>query len=231
VVDVSDEQPGEGERFDAAQRWARTIDARSTRAHGRRTLVRLLDAAVTEFAEYGWHQARMARIAKRAGTAHGTVYAYFLDKDDLLLALHQEMASDFRETFVAMPPLQPGAEGFVALQDWLAEVCASFQRNGAIAYAVSEVLTDEEHSAAGREALRDQRRMLSVVADRVRASGSTGLDPVIAALCIFALVEGANLAVHRGELLVSERELVDGLAEFVHRSVFGVRVGSRAGWS
>lgn len=215
---------------DAAERWARTIEARSTRAHGRRTLVRLMDAAVTEFAEYGWHRARMARIAKRAGTAHGTVYAYFADKDDLLLALHQEMAGDFRETFVAMPPLEPGAEGFAALRDWLADVCASFQRNAATAHAVAEVLADEEHSATGREALRDQRRMLSVVADRIRASGPTGLDPVIAAVCIFALIEGTNLAAHRGELLLSERELVDGLAEFVHRSVFGVRAAARPGW-
>lgn len=230
LVDVIEPGGGENEAFDAGQRWARIIDARSTRAHGRRTLVRLLDAAVTEFAEYGWHHARMARIAKRAGTAHGTVYAYFVDKDDLLAVLQREMAADFRDAFVAMPPLQPGAEGFAALRGWLTEVCASFQRNAAIAYAVAEVLADEQHSATGREALRDQRRMLSVVADRVRASGSTGLDPIIAALGIYALVEGANLSVHRGELLLSEQELVDGLAEFVHRSVFGVRAVARPGW-
>ena len=47
----------------------------------------------------------MARIAKRAGTAHGTVYAYFADKDDLLLALYQEFSADFRTTFAAMPPV------------------------------------------------------------------------------------------------------------------------------
>jgi AcrR family transcriptional regulator len=229
-VDLTGARRPESEARGADERWARTIEARSTRAHGRRTLVRLLDAAVTEFAEFGWHRARMARIAKRAGTAHGTVYAYFVDKDDLLLALHQEMAGDFRDTFVAMPALEPGAAGFAALRDWLAEVCASFQRNADIAQAVVDVLSDEEHSATGREALRDQRRMLSVVADRIRATATTGLDPVIAAMCIFALVEGANLAVHRAELLVSEQELVDGLAEFVHRSIFGVRTGALPKW-
>jgi AcrR family transcriptional regulator len=229
-VDFTDAGGGENEASDAGERWARIIEARSTRAHGRRTLVRLLDAGVTEFEEYGWHHARMARIAKRAGTAHGTVYAYFVDKDDLLSVLHREMARDFRDAFVTMPPLQPGAEGFAALRGWLAEICMSFQRGAAIAYAVAEVLADEEHSATGREALRDQRRMLSVIAARIRASGSTGLDPVVAALGIYALVEGANLSVHRGELLLSEQELVDGLAEFVHRSIFGMRAGARPRW-
>lgn len=221
---------GNGEPSDLGQRWTRTIDARSTRAHGRRTLVRLLDAAVAEFAAYGWHGARMARIAKRAGTAHGTVYAYFADKDDLLLALYQEFSADFRSTFAAMPPLERGPEGFAVLRDWMAQVCASFQRNAAVAHAVAEVLADEEDSRAGRAAMRDQRRLRTVLSDRLRATGATGFDPMIAALSIYALIEGANQSVHRGELLVSEEELVNGLAEFIHRSVFGARADVRPNW-
>jgi AcrR family transcriptional regulator len=187
--------------------------------------VRLLDAAVAEFAAYGWHGTRMARIAKRAGTAHGTVYAYFADKDDLLLALYQEFSADFRATFAAMPPLEPGPEGFAVLREWMAEVCSSFQRNAAVAHAVAE-----EDSGAGRAAMRDQRRLRSVLSDRLRATGATGFDPMIAALSIYALIEGANQSVHRGELLVSEEELVNGLAEFIHRSVFGARADVRPNW-
>src|SRR5665213_517900 len=56
-----------------AERWSLTVASRTTRAHGRRTIAKLLDAAVSEFASYGYHGASMARIAKRAGTAHGTV--------------------------------------------------------------------------------------------------------------------------------------------------------------
>ena len=206
---------------EAAGRWARTLEARSTRAHGRRTLVRLLDAAVTEFAAYGWHGARMARIAKRAGTAHGTVYVYFSDKDDLLAAVYDDVGTEFRSVAEAMPVLEPGAEGFSAIRGWMARVCAALQRHGAVFQALSEALSDEEDSRAGRAALRDQGRALTVWADRIRATGTTGFDPMIAALCIYALIEGSNRSVLRGELLISEEELVTGLAEFVHRSVFG----------
>lgn len=202
-------------------RWARTVKARSTRAHGRRTLVKLLDAAVAEFAEYGWHGARMARLGKRAATAHGTVYAYFADKDDLLFALSQDVGADLLAAMLAMPELEPGPDGFAAVRVWVSEVSGCFRRYAPVFHALATALADEEDSRAGRAALRQQRQVLSVFSDRIRATGATGLDPEMAALSIYALLEGANESVRRGELLVSEEELVTGIAEFVQRSIFG----------
>ncbi|MBO0729742.1 MAG: TetR/AcrR family transcriptional regulator [Acidimicrobiaceae bacterium] len=204
--------------------WAKTIAARSTRSHGRRTLAKLLDAAVAEFSAFGWHGARMARIAKRAGTAHGTVYAYFADKDDLLEALYLEVGVEVQGAMGAMPALESGPAGFDALRSWMVEVCSGFQRHAAVARTMAEALADETDSKAGRTALRDQQRVLDVFADRVRATGVSGLDPTMAALTIYALIEGANESVQRGELLVSEEELVNGLTEFVYRSAFGAGV-------
>lgn len=223
LADVVPDEPAAGDALDpeAAARWARTLEARSTRAHGRRTLVKLLDAAVTEFAAYGWHGARMARVAKRAGTAHGTVYVYFSDKDDLLAAVYEDVSAEFRAAMGSMPALQPGAAGFASIRTWISEVCAALQRHGAVFQALTEALSDEEDSRAGRAALRDQGQILATFAERIRATGTTGFDPMIASLCIYALIEGSNRSVLRGELLLSETELVDGLSEFVHRSVFG----------
>jgi AcrR family transcriptional regulator len=206
---------------DSDERWARTVKARSTRAHGRRTLVKLLDAAVAEFAEYGWHGARMARLAKRASTAHGTVYAYFADKDDLLFALSQDVGADLLAAMLAMPELESGPEGLETLRAWVSDVSACFRRYAPVFHAVATALADEENSRAGRAALRQQRQVLSVFVDRIRASGSPGIDPEMAALSIYALLEGANESVRRGELFVSEEELVAGTAEFVQRSIFG----------
>ena len=45
---------------------------------------RILDAAVSVFAEKGFHVARVADIAARAGVADGTVYLYFKNKEDIL---------------------------------------------------------------------------------------------------------------------------------------------------
>jgi len=211
------------------QRWSLTVKTRSSRAHGRRTLIKLLDAAEAEFAAHGWHGARMVRVSKRAGTAHGTVYAYFKDKDDLLLALSQDVGAELRSTMAAMPVLIPGPEGYAQLRDWVAEVCAGFRLHAPVYHALAEALADEHDSRAGRAALRDQRRVLAVFAERIRAIGSTGLDPDMAALCLYALLEGANESVHLGELLVSADELVDGVTQFIHRSVFGSPPPSQPG--
>jgi AcrR family transcriptional regulator len=211
----------EGKAPETEHKWPQTVKERSTRAHGRRTLVKLLDAAEAEFAANGWHGARMARLAKRAGTAHGTVYAYFADKDDLLFALWQDVGAELRTTLFAMPPLEPGPEGFALIKEWVTDVCACFRRHAPVFHAMAEALADEENSRGVKAALRDQRRILAVFEERIRATGSSGIDPAMAALCIYALIEGTNESLQRNELLVSEDELVTGLAEFIQRAIYG----------
>jgi TetR/AcrR family fatty acid metabolism transcriptional regulator len=51
---------------------------------------RILDAAIEVFAEKGFHHARIADIARRAGVADGTIYLYFRNKDDVLLSIFEE---------------------------------------------------------------------------------------------------------------------------------------------
>jgi TetR/AcrR family fatty acid metabolism transcriptional regulator len=47
---------------------------------------RILDAAVSVIAEKGFHVARISDIADRAGVADGTIYLYFKNKDEILMA-------------------------------------------------------------------------------------------------------------------------------------------------
>ncbi|QSO54366.1 TetR/AcrR family transcriptional regulator [Alicyclobacillus curvatus] len=47
----------------------------------------ILDAAVLVMAEFGYHHAQIARIAKAAGVADGTVYLYFKNKEDILISV------------------------------------------------------------------------------------------------------------------------------------------------
>ncbi len=176
---------------------------------------------MAEFAAYGYHGARMARIAKRAGTAHGTIYVYFQDKDDLLSALYEDVKLELDPIVTSMPVLEPGSDGFEAVRQWTMQVCAGLQRHGAVLQAITEVLSDEEETKAGTMAMLTLAEGVSHTADRIRATGTTGLDPAIAALCIHALIEGANRSMLRGELVISMDEMVMGLSEFVHHSVFG----------
>lgn len=47
---------------------------------------RILDAAVEVIAQKGFFHSRVSEIAERAGVADGTIYLYFKNKDELLMA-------------------------------------------------------------------------------------------------------------------------------------------------
>jgi TetR/AcrR family fatty acid metabolism transcriptional regulator len=47
---------------------------------------RILDAAIEVIATHGFFHSRVSEIASRAGVADGTIYLYFKNKDELLMA-------------------------------------------------------------------------------------------------------------------------------------------------
>lgn len=62
----------------------------------------ILEAALTVFAEKGFHKATIRDIARQAGIADGTVYIYFENKTALLMAiLHRVNESEERELDMA----------------------------------------------------------------------------------------------------------------------------------
>ena len=148
--------------------WGRAVAARASRERGRRTVANLLDAAVAEFAAYGYHGARVARVAKRAGTAHGTFYVYFKDKDDLLLAVYEDVAAGTHEVLAGMPAIDPGAVGLTALDEWVRQVCVNFQHNAAIRGALLDACHEDADPRVATMALRWMARSTAVFADRIR---------------------------------------------------------------
>lgn len=51
---------------------------------------RILNAAVSVFADRGFFQSRVSDIADAAGVAGGTIYLYFKSKDDVLISLFED---------------------------------------------------------------------------------------------------------------------------------------------
>ena len=47
----------------------------------------ILDAATEAFAEFGYFSCQVAKIARLAGVADGTIYLYFKNKEDILINL------------------------------------------------------------------------------------------------------------------------------------------------
>lgn len=64
--------------------------ASSGRRKGGDKRARILKAAVKVFARKGFHETKVAEIARAAGVADGTIYLYFKSKDDLLISLFED---------------------------------------------------------------------------------------------------------------------------------------------
>jgi len=60
---------------------------------------RILDAAISVFAEQGFFQSTIAQIAKEAGVADGTIYLYFKNKDDILVQFYKYKTRQIFERF------------------------------------------------------------------------------------------------------------------------------------
>ena len=71
---------------------------------------RIMNAAITAFAQNGYHQATMAAVAREAGVAAGTIYLYFKSKDDLLISIFEEKVQRFIDEFHSQLVQEESAE-------------------------------------------------------------------------------------------------------------------------
>jgi TetR/AcrR family fatty acid metabolism transcriptional regulator len=65
-------------------------EADSTATRKREKHAQILAAAIDVFAEKGFHNARIADVARQAGVADGTIYLYFRNKEELLITIFEE---------------------------------------------------------------------------------------------------------------------------------------------
>ena len=84
---------------------------RVLRSQGRRTMRKLLDAAMVAFDQRGYHATRVNDVVEIAKTSHGTFYLYFSNKEDLLRALVAEASGEAQNLYDALStlPVEGGA--------------------------------------------------------------------------------------------------------------------------
>lgn len=192
---------------------------RATRERGRRTVAQLIDSAIEEFTAHGYHGARIARIAERAGTSYGTFYLYFTDKDDVLWEAIGGILRGKSEVLASLDRFTPGAAGRRSLSEWVRRVCDFWQQNMPLTQAMIDAqASSAEIAERGVEVLSGYRRILAA---RIRDSDAIGIDPNLGALVIYATLERANAMYFNGSLVASYPELVTALTEFTHLALFG----------
>src|SRR5919206_1350869 len=92
---------------------------RELRAQGKKTMRKLLDAAMVVFEKRGYHAARVDDIVKVARTSHGTFYLYFANKEDLFRALLIDVAEEVAALADTLGPIGPDEAGYRELRGWL----------------------------------------------------------------------------------------------------------------
>ncbi len=95
--------------FSDADTGGAPASKRVLRSQGRRTMRKLLDAAMVAFDKRGYHATRVNDVVEIAKTSHGTFYLYFANKEDLLRALVTEAAGEAQKLYDALSTLP--AEG------------------------------------------------------------------------------------------------------------------------
>jgi AcrR family transcriptional regulator len=185
------------------------------RAQGRRTMERLLDAAMDAFADRGYQAARVDDIVRAARTSHGTFYLYFSNKEELLRALAVQCAAELRDLSGELGPVTADAAGTAALRRFLERFVATYARFGPVIRAwMEDSVADREVNRLGVEAFTEVARALAA---GMAAAGADGSDAPIGAL--MALLERYSYyLVSRG--VAPSDGVLDALAAVVHRGFF-----------
>ncbi len=102
----------------------------------------ILEAAAKVFARKGYHRARTREIAEEAGVAEGTIYNYFDNKRELLLALIRRATTESMSGTLAHADLQDPRSLLTAV---LRDRLEMLDRNRELIKAIlPEMITDRE---------------------------------------------------------------------------------------
>ena len=196
---------------------------RELRAQGRRTMRRLLDAALKVFAQRGYHAARVDDIVRVARTSHGTFYLYFSNKEDLLRALAVDCAHEITDLADQIGPIGPDADGAAELRQFLAKFLATYRRYGPVIRAWME------DQVGDRDVDRLGVRAFTAIGE-VLGSGCASPASTIAANeqaavgALMAMLERFSYGMSSRRLAANDDAVLDTLTVIVHRGFFGAPV-------
>lgn len=149
----------------------------------------ILQATAQEIAEGGLG-APIAKIAQRAGLAEGTLFTYFINKDELLNELYVELKNEVYDKINADFPHKGNLQRrawhiWAGYLDWA--IAFPAKRKASVQLHVSDVITPETHArtAAKRDAVD------ATLYELEKSAGLRGLPPGFASAMMSAMQEAA----------------------------------------
>ena len=193
---------------------------RELRAQGKRTMRRLLDAALKVFAQRGYHAARVDDIVRVARTSHGTFYLYFANKEDLLRALAVDCAHEITDLANGIGAIGPDPEGREELRRFLGEWLAMYRRYGPVIRAwMEDQVGDRDVDRLGVRAFTAIGVRLGA---RMHEAGVEIADNERAAVgALMAMLERFSYGLASRRSPTNDEAVLDTLTTIVHRGFFG----------
>ncbi len=152
---------------------------------------RILDSAVAVFAEKGFHSARIADIAERAGVADGTVYLYFKNKDEILMtAIHTAFDVFVARARAEMAQIASPSQRLRRLAQMHLEALGS-NRNLAVVFQMELRQSARFLAPFSHQHMVDYFELVRASIREGQASGlfRPGLNEKIAANCFFGAID------------------------------------------
>lgn len=187
----------------------------------------ILHAALSVFAERGYHGCRIADVAGKAGVAYGLVYHYFRNKDELLESVFDE------QWHIFLGAIQAIAEGPGTAPEQIGSVIRFAldvfrTAPAAVRVLILEVPRTPDVLRAGstRQTFEAAIRLVAGIVERGQRQGElrTDLDPLVAAASVLGVLD-MNLAGMVTGLLTAAQPTEEDLAR-MERQVVAAALGS-----
>ncbi len=163
---------------------------RVLRSQGRRTMRKLLDAAMVAFDRRGYHATRVNDVVEIAKTSHGTFYLYFSNKEDLLRALVAEASGEAQNLYDALStlPVQGGAPKWEDVHGWIQAYSELWTRYAPLFRAWTDLATVDPELL---DLIRNTFTSMSGALAKQISPDSSGhiLDPDAAGLATLAMLD------------------------------------------
>jgi AcrR family transcriptional regulator len=169
---------------------------------------RILTAAQAVFAEYGYAQASMRAIARKAGISVGGLYLYFKNKEELYLTFMQDWMNSLNDaTQQALTEIDDPVEAIKAFIEISVDYARSHRE---IMILQGRELGISFGSEFKRKFSRDRQKLIGEIVRKGMAQGVfRACDPDEAAKVIFNMMRGfvASMAIDEDSLFSVEESV------------------------
>ncbi len=194
-------------------------------ARGGRTRTAILDALRTLLAERHMGEIRIADLAQAAGISAPTFYTYFDTLDEALLALCEEVASDWQGLAHHLEADWSGGQGLTHARALIMDMLALWARHGAI-IRVEQMMADRGAPAFVEARISRLRRLHLALERRIAQAAHAGLhpegyDPRLASYEVANIAESAAASFNLLKRADSDRAIIDTTAHILVRLITG----------